>query len=448
MRPKDLRPIAVLSVWYRIFLTAVSRQEVVQQWILRIAPAACHGGLRGRSVATALSQLLPTLEQGATALALDYTKCFDMTHPKLVLGHMKLHRWPLGLMSLFEHVWLQQHRWLELGHLTDAAPHIVSSSLPQGDPFSPLGLLLVLGDATQEVASLGVSQSVFMDDRVLVAPTVRHLLRAQQRWARWSQRLGLQENLDKVVALAQNCKQRWALEKHGFKPSQISSEIRILGIDFVSSGKDGGRTAQSRVSAALKLTDKLCTAPIPVDVKRDLFRTRVIPLASWGWWLYDFPLKFLNQLFARFRKVAFVHAMCSRDLRVLLEGHRQCPWFMSLVGSVANFLQAQQAGLQGTSWTNRIHRALTGLGWSPGSNGMWSHPHEGVLRCAPELVIRRSTGSIGMTRFGPNTGITAGIRLFYSWVAGCERHSNSICRMLVVGQASRLLATSTTSMTV
>ena len=60
-------------------------------------------------------------------------------------------------MSLFEHVWLQQHRWLELGHLVDATPHIVSSSLPQGDPFSPLGLLLVLGDATQEVAALGVS---------------------------------------------------------------------------------------------------------------------------------------------------------------------------------------------------------------------------------------------------------------------------------------------------
>ena len=194
VRPKDLRPIAVLSVWYRILLTAVSRQEAVQQWILRIAPAACHGGLRGRSVATALSQLLPALEQGSTALALDYRKCFDMTHPKLVLGHMKLHRWPPGLMSLFEHVWLQQHRWLELGHLVDATPHIVSSSLPQGDPFSPLGLLLVLGDATQEVAALGVSQSVFMDDRVLVAPTVRQLLRAQQLWARWSERLGLQEN--------------------------------------------------------------------------------------------------------------------------------------------------------------------------------------------------------------------------------------------------------------
>ena len=369
VRPKDLRPIAVLSVWYRILLTAVSRQEAVQQWILRIAPAACHGGLRGRSVATALSQLLPALEQGSTALALDYRKCFDMTHPKLVLGHMKLHRWPPGLVSLFEHVWLQQHRWLELGHLVDATPHIVSSSLPQGDPFSPLGLLLVLGDATQEVAALGVSQSVFMDDRVLVAPTVRQLLRAQQLWARWSERLGLQENLDKVVALAQNCKQRWALEKHGFKPSQISSEIRILRIDFVSYGKDGGRTAQSRVSAALKLTDKLCTAPIPVDVKRDLFRTRVIPLASWGWWLFDFPKKFLNQLFAGFRKVVFVHGMCSRDLRVLLEGHRQCPCFMS-----------HQAGLQATSWTNRIHRALTDLGWSPGSNGMWSHPHEGVLR--------------------------------------------------------------------
>eukprot|EP00435_Cladocopium_sp_Y103_P053304 s1078_g17.t1 len=381
VKPKDLRPIAVLSVWYRVFLTAVSRQEAVQQWILRIAPAACHGGLRGRSVATALSQLLPELEKGSPALALDYRKCFDLTHPALVLGHMKLHRWPPGLISLFEHVWLQQKRWLELGHLTDATPHLVSSSLPQGDPFSPLGLLLVLNDATQEVAALGVSQSVFLDDRVLVAPTVRQLLQARRLWSRWSTRLGLQENLDKVVALAQNCRQRWALEKQGFKISQISSEIRILGIDYVSSGKDGGCTSHSRVSAALKLADKLCSAPIPVDVKRDLFRTRVVPLASWGWWLHDFPQKLTNKLFASFRRVACVHGMCSRDLRVLLEGHRQCPWFMSLAGSMVSFLQAKQAGLPVAGcWASRIHRALNDLGWSLGNNGLWSHPQEGIMR--------------------------------------------------------------------
>ena len=164
------------------------------------------------------------------------------------------------------------------------------------------------------------------------------------------------------MALAQNCKQRWALEKHGFKSSQISSEIRILGIDFVSYGKDGGRTAQSRVSAALKLTDKLCTAPIPVDVKRDLFRTRVIPLASWGWWLFDIPKKFLNQLFARFRKVVFVHGMCSRDLRVLLEGHRQCPWFMSLVAWQTSFRHTRRGFKPPLGLTGFIELSLTWAG--------------------------------------------------------------------------------------
>lgn len=72
-----------------------------QTWLQNVAPAACHGGMKGQSVTTAIASVLPELEEGAAALALDYQKCFDMLHSELVLSHVELHRWPPQLLSLF-----------------------------------------------------------------------------------------------------------------------------------------------------------------------------------------------------------------------------------------------------------------------------------------------------------------------------------------------------------
>ena len=76
--------------------------------------------------------------------------------------------------------------------------------MPQGDPMSPLGLILVMADAVQDVQRAGVRQSVLLDDRVLVAPEVGQLLHGFRLWKSWSRRLGFLENEDKIVALAQD----------------------------------------------------------------------------------------------------------------------------------------------------------------------------------------------------------------------------------------------------
>ena len=45
----------------------------------------------------------------------------------------------------------------------------VGSSMPQGDPASRLGLIVVLSQAVQSVENeAGVKQSVFLDDRILL----------------------------------------------------------------------------------------------------------------------------------------------------------------------------------------------------------------------------------------------------------------------------------------
>ena len=73
---KDLRPIAVLSIWYRSLISALTRNPLLQTWLLGVAPRACHGGLKGRSVTTAVASLLPHLEPRSS--------CFGLGLPEML----------------------------------------------------------------------------------------------------------------------------------------------------------------------------------------------------------------------------------------------------------------------------------------------------------------------------------------------------------------------------
>ena len=75
-------------------------------------------------------------------------------------------------MPLRKQVWLAQYRYLRLGKCTLPTATIMNSSLPQGDPVSPLGLLLILGDAITDISASNVQQTTFLDDRVSTADAV------------------------------------------------------------------------------------------------------------------------------------------------------------------------------------------------------------------------------------------------------------------------------------
>jgi hypothetical protein len=156
----------------------------------------------------------------------------------------------------------------------------------------------------------GAWHQVFLDDRVLVAPGMRRLPHRKQLWKNWSRRLGLVENEDKVIAFAPNGYNRHAFVRNGFPERNVRSQIRILGIGYVSpAGDEVGEEGAARISQAVQIAARLSKAPVPLRA-----RSSLIPKASWGWWLQDFPTKGLNDLFKHFRAVAYVHRMCSRDL--------------------------------------------------------------------------------------------------------------------------------------
>ena len=166
-----------------------------------------------------------------------------------------------------------------------------------------------------------IKQPVFLDDRVLVAPTVRDLMIGWRSWQNWSRKLGLVENSDMVSALAQTSYQQHAFERAGIPIQQIHSQMRILGVDYVVPGfGQVGEAGEARIASAVHIAKRLARLPVSVKVRRALYRRRVIPKACWGWWFHRFPDFALNQLFSIFRKIGYVQKMASRDLFSMLEG--------------------------------------------------------------------------------------------------------------------------------
>ena len=136
--------------------------------------------------------------------------------------------------------------------------------------------------------------------------------------------------------------QRHAFLRHGFHPDNVSCQMRILGIDFATAPGDDGDCSKARVRNAMQIAARLARARVPLKV---LYRTRVVLKACWGWWFLGFPTKGLNDLLKLLRSVAYVQRMCSRDLRVMLEGHMFCPTIMVLSASIRQFRVAIANGL-------------------------------------------------------------------------------------------------------
>ena len=394
---KDLRPISVCSIWYRLLMSCVVQSPVVGRWLDNVASPQCYGAIRGRNVQRAVAQLVSHLDRKHVAMSLDYAKCFDHLHPELVLAKLRLHGWPEGILGLARHVWCDQRRWLVLGRAVVQRPELVASSLPQGDPLSPLGLVVALNDAVLDVASLGVGQCVFLDDRFLTAPDIRSLFRARDRWSLWSTRRGLVDNPCKTRILVHDGWQRLACERRGYRRDQVVNQIRILGVDYLTSAvRQPGLSAGVRWDAGMVMARKLARAALPVWLRKSLFRTRVLSKACWGIWLFQVPSDWFRDLAKVYRLVGGVQKKAAVALSTLLDGHGQDASFYCTGPAIAGLCEAVRHGLAFSvagsinTWARNVDLSLRKLGWTSLGDYAWTHDLVGrfcMLRDPKDRVL-------------------------------------------------------------
>ena len=137
---KDWRPIAVMSIWYRIWSASQFRSIPCQRWFRSCVPTQALGGRKGGEVYDALCQLNSIQH----VISLGCSLAFDRVHPRLALGLFAALGMNTHIVQVLENVWCAQKRFLTLDDQVQASPQLVNSSIPQGDSFSLMAMLAVL----------------------------------------------------------------------------------------------------------------------------------------------------------------------------------------------------------------------------------------------------------------------------------------------------------------
>ena len=234
-----LRPIVVQSILWRTVCSALARRPCTREWVEAILPAQAYGGIREREAAQAIIALSEHWrQQRGVLVSLDYAKAFDTVSPRLATRVLAQAGMPRAWVQLVEQVWGHQSRILTSGGEVDTVATKVDRSIPQGDAFSPLALILLLAAPTKHILrseqGAALEMATFIDDRAFSCSTPAQAARVVRAWRGWGSGFGMLENLGKIRLVAHTAMQREGLRRAGFDAQCVVDTARVLGFDMCS----------------------------------------------------------------------------------------------------------------------------------------------------------------------------------------------------------------------
>jgi hypothetical protein len=302
-------------------------------------------------------------------------KCFDHCQPGLITRCLDWLGALPQITRLCSTFWTHQQRFVAapLGILS--RPHRVSTSMPQGDAFSPLGLnALLLAPSLFVVSVLRQGEELvsLLDDRNMLVQTWQRLQYMVRLWNTWLLVLGLIENLQKLKVV----RERASLpvpDKSDPLFGCLVMEVRVLGIDFRARQfpKQYTTTVLNRVVEAVARIERIAILrPQGWPLQREYIRSLALSKAAWGWWLRA-PPRYVQLIVqhAIQRATARWHGGTSTALRSLLRGFDLDLGFVAGLQAMRYLFAAQAAAQQagevvhgGSRWDHRVRDWLLSLG--------------------------------------------------------------------------------------
>ena len=140
LRDDKFRPISVASSWYRAWASARCRSASFRRWQKQWWDDDAAGGVKGKEAADATMALISGAGTGEYLASWDFSLAFDMCHPRVATFALDRVGLPGNLRTMLGRQWGNQQRWMTYGGCCHPEPQQVDSSLPQGDPWSPVAM--------------------------------------------------------------------------------------------------------------------------------------------------------------------------------------------------------------------------------------------------------------------------------------------------------------------
>jgi hypothetical protein len=388
------RPITVLSVWWRIYLSAVVKAASTTAWRRTVFhPSIAYGaGSAGAEVVAA--QVNDTIQVDGFGGTLDFSNCFDLMRPAVTARLLEHTGWDPALVRTMQSVWGATRRWVEMDGWVQPQPLEAGGATAQGCPFSPLALGLWTTAGVREVlAAQGpggqASMFIYMDDRSMACKTPEALLQMVRDWASWSQRVGLRENSAKIqlTAVGKKRKQRLAaaMRLEGLPRDLMKSSMEILGCSTAERPRKLTEKEASRLRAASSVAARVGGLPVPYSLKRRYLRTFATSVALYGWVAHSPGVEVARRFQAGLKRALGRHRSGSAWLEAILFGGaehldvllagRKASMVLQLRGTTVDVGAARP---RAASLYGRLGTWLRARGWTWAGDGAWTHPAPGA----------------------------------------------------------------------
>ena len=374
----------MFSAWYRLCVSARLKSDSCQKWISTWWPAQAAGGKQGRELYDALFPLIEAVTQGQFVVSLDFSLAFDYGHPDIAIPFLHNLGLPISICSMLHKQWTNQRRYLSFENFVLPDAELVSSSLPQGDPWSLLAMIALLTPATWEIARRHPSATLktFVDDRTWATRSVTEALQIETIWASWSRDLQLKENTAKSQYFHPQQKGRNEFIDRGVPVNQVSHDIVVLGHTFrgflqrkISHKED------ERINQAFVLIRRATWLPVSFAMRKQIIAAAPLSKAEFGWMLKVPTLAICKEVQNAIKQALHEPLYASPNLRNLLRGHRLNMNFriaQYCIGAVRRCLAKSTANVL-YAWHKSfgvgpaITQLLNRFSWSYHSPWVWKH---------------------------------------------------------------------------
>ena len=325
-------------------------------------------------------------EEEGYLLSLDYSLAFDRLDPKLVRLLFLQSGVPTGTCDVMSAVWEHQLRFLQYDNQSLPQGIRVSTSMPQGDAWSLVAMVLCLVGPSAQIQGQfpNCILKTFIDDRTVVAQSAQDVLSIQEAWAAWSRKLGMQENQDKIRYFHASAQGRRNLALAGAPEELICQDPCVLGVHLRGRQQRQNTPKEvQRLQTSCKLIRRCAMLPVSWQWRKRVVATQGLAKAVWGWVCRLPPKADREKINSAIRVALREGNNASVPLRAVLRGHSLDFDFRTLSASYSS-AQKQAWKRQGSpclwarrGWSQVLQASMAELGWTLMEPWSWAHERLG-----------------------------------------------------------------------
>ena len=279
---KDLRPLTIAPVMYRIFCKTLLFMNYDCQANI---PSDSVGGICGRSACQAWLpaalaceatwKLLPGRRKPIQGIAIDTEKFFDNVPAGVACEALLGIGMDRDAVATWHFMLKHIKRYAALNGAISQTGFKANIGIPQGDPLSMLAAAALLGQWTLQIPRQHLLAKVFVDDRLLLGENFEILLNAFHTTQFWDQDLGFRTQ-NKTVAFGNNHVDSnvWWLDATEVMRQQL---VVYLGIPLPLQGVSAAKFYEPIINKLIATLNKVARAKLTHDNAVAVISMKVLP---------------------------------------------------------------------------------------------------------------------------------------------------------------------------